>query len=121
MTSGQYQRATGRLPDWYAKQPPIVRGDDFFLGAFSRLSTTRAFPGNGIGPIPWHRAWEYGERYGLGRAMNEYFVDVVLLLDGHYREHLRSQREQEEQKEERAQKRKSKRESRITGIGRRRR
>lgn len=69
--------------------------------AFSCLSTERSFPGNGIGPIPWSKAWDYGHKHGLPRGTCNYFAMVILVLDGHYRDHLRSEQDKETKREER--------------------
>lgn len=91
----------GLLPDWYIKQPPQARGDDFFLTGFVLLSTERSFPGNGVGPIPWSKAWEYGSKHGFGRRMCNFFAQVILILDGHYRDHLREEQKKEGDREAR--------------------
>lgn len=92
ITSGQYQRNTGgRLPEWYLKQPPQYRGDEFFLLGYSCLETERFYSGAGVGPIPWSKAWEYAYRQGLDRRMCSYFALVILMLDGFYREDLRDE------------------------------
>lgn len=83
MESGQYQQATGKVPDWWDKCPPMVRGDDFYIRAFWELSSCRDF-GMGVGPIPWHRIIQYGERKGLDRGMMEVFERVVRELDEVY-------------------------------------
>lgn len=99
--SGQYERATrgygktGRLPDWYRAKPPEVRGDEFYLLAFSRLSTCRQFPGTGFGPIPWTAARDYAIEHGLSPSMRIVFCDVILLLDTAYRERMRKKAEAE--------------------------
>ena len=98
----------------------MARGDDFYLTAFSCLGTTRQFPGNGIGPIPWDKAWEYGARHGLGTRMCNYFAMVILLLDGHYCEHLREEQDKEAKREARRARRQSKATEGVSGLQRRR-
>ncbi len=83
----------------------MVRGDDFYLTAFPCLGTERSFPGNGIGPIPWSKAWDYGARHGLPPSMCNYFAMVILVLDGHFRDHLRDEQDKERQREARHQRR----------------
>jgi hypothetical protein len=89
------------LPDWYAKQPPIYRGDDFYLSGFTMLATERSFPGDGFGPIPWSKAWDYAARQGLDRDMCNFFAQVILLLDGFYREHVRTEQGKEADRQKR--------------------
>lgn len=107
--SGQYQRRTGgRLPDWFHKQPHTVRGDDFYLTGFHLLATERQFPGNGIGPIPWSKAFSYARSYGFDCRMSHFFARVILLLDGHYRDHLREEQKRESDREAKRQRREQK-------------
>ncbi|MCH7944862.1 MAG: hypothetical protein IIC73_02430 [Armatimonadetes bacterium] len=100
--------------------PQSIRGDDFYLVAFSCLATERSFPGNGIGPIPWSKAWDYGAKHGLGRRMCNYFARVILVLDGYYREHLREEQEREDSREERRARRESKASGETSGLQKRR-
>ncbi len=103
------------------KQPPQVRGDDQYLTAFTLLSTTRSFPGNGIGPIPWDKAWDYAARQGFLRRMCNYFAQVILVLDGHYREHLREEQDKQSKRDARRARRETKRkEAGVSGLQRRR-
>jgi len=105
-------------------QPPVVRGDDVYLFAFSCLGTERQFPGNGIGPIPWSAAFDYAARScGFDRLMSTYFATVILMLDGHYREHLVEERKKESDREARRARRKAKAEGtggKMSGLERRR-
>lgn len=87
MESGQYQDATGRLPDWWDKRPPSFRGDDFYLRAFWELSSCRQF-GMTVGPIPWHRILAYGAWKRLDRGMLEVFIRVIREMDEVYLKHL---------------------------------
>lgn len=105
--SGQYQRSTGRLPDWYLDQPPSKRGDNVFLSAWGSLGTCRQFTpnGDGWGPIPWDRAVLYARELGYGRRYRGWFTRVILALDSAHREHVREQREQERKRDERERKR----------------
>ena len=68
----------------------MVRGDDFWLDAFSELSTTRHF-GTAIGPIPWNRIIDYGSRTGLGSGMIRVLTRVIRRLDGAYLEYERDE------------------------------
>jgi hypothetical protein len=93
--SGQYQKATGKLPDWWDKRPPEQRGDDFFIRAFWELSSCRDF-GQFLGPIPWDKIILYGERKGLDEAMIGVLEVVIRELDEVYLRDLREQRRQAE-------------------------
>lgn len=103
--SGQYQRSTGRLPAWYLERPHEIRGEDFYITAFSRLGTTRQFTdGGGFGPIPWTAARDYACEFELSPPMRVFFCDVILALDGHYREHTRKKHQEEAERTRREQK-----------------
>lgn len=95
------------------KQPPTVRGDDFYLVGFGCLGTERSFPGSGMGPIPWSKAWDYAARHGLDRRMCNYFAAVMLVLDGHYRDHLREEQKKQDDRDAR----RARREARAAGAG----
>jgi hypothetical protein len=105
--SGQYENATGRVPDWWTKKPPEVRGDDLYLSAFWELSSCRNF-GMGIGPIPWNFIVMYGERKGLDAGMLDVFVYVLRALDEVYLKDLHERQQQDSQQSEREMKRKAK-------------
>lgn len=107
--SGQYQRSrvgrTGRLPAWFTRQPKRVRGDDFYVRAYSRLSTERLPFDGQIGPVPWSCVDRYGRNYGLSPLMHEWFVDLIMVTDRAYIERI----ERESQKKQRRADRKAKR------------
>lgn len=107
MESGQYEKATGTVPDWWHKKPPEVRGDDLYLTAFWELSSCRNF-GMGIGPIPWDVMVLYGERKGLDAGMLDVFVYVLRALDEVYLKDLNERQKQDSQEAEREMKRKAK-------------
>jgi hypothetical protein len=100
------------MPDWYLKQPPKVRGDDWWISAFSCLATERSFPGNGVGPIPWSKAFLFGRAQGFDRWTCNFVACVILLLDQHYREHLRD----EQNKEAKREAKQAKREAKAVGV-----
>ena len=97
MEPGQYQNATGRLPDWWDKKPPEMRGDSFYLHAFWELSSCRDF-GQYLGPIPWDKIVLYGERKGLDAGMIDVLELVIREMDEAYLRDLREQRAKEEQR-----------------------
>ena len=98
----QYERSTGgRLPEWYAEQPPFVRGDDVYVLAFSLLSTDRQFDQGRMGPIPWSSAIRYARELGWSRVMRRWFATVLLILDSIHREHVREKQLRDEAKAER--------------------
>jgi hypothetical protein len=78
--SGQYEKNTGGLPKWYRDAPEAARGDDFYMSAFSELSSTRQF-GDVIGPIPWNHIIEYGFHHGLDDCMMKVLVTVIREMD----------------------------------------
>lgn len=109
MESGQYQRATGRLPDWWGKRPSSIRGDDFYVAAFWELSSCRDF-GQFVGPIPWDKIVMYGERKGLDAVMIDVLEVVIRELDEVYLHDLREQRRKEQDQNSRDERRKARRE-----------
>lgn len=107
MESGQYQQATGRVPDWWDKQPRMVRGDELYLEAFWELSSCRNF-GMGVGPIPWNFIVMYGEQKGLDRGMLKTFAYVIRALDEVYLKDLHENQRKESEQSQRKMKRESK-------------
>ena len=101
MESGQYEKATGKLPDWWDKCPLPVRGDDFYLLAFWELSSCRNFSGMGIGPIPWHHVLEYGRWKQLDPGMLVLFIQVIRELDEVYLKDLNDKQRQESDRHKR--------------------
>ena len=72
------------------------------MAAFWRLHTTRPVSREGMGPIPWHRAWDYAvEVVGLERPVAEFFASTILCLDGLYRQHLLDEQDKKRRQEER--------------------
>lgn len=66
------------------------------MRAFWELSSCRQF-GYAVGPIPWHRIVQYGERAGLDAAMMGVFEHVIRELDESY---LEDQRNRQKRKTE---------------------
>lgn len=84
-----------------------MRGDEFYIRAFWELSSCRQF-GQFIGPIPWHRIVQYGERKGLDGGMIGVLEVVIRELDEVYLRDLRDQRRQTETTSARNARRKAK-------------
>lgn len=55
--------------------------DNFYLGCFWDLSSTRRYE---AGPIPWDRAVEYGRHRGLDDDIINAFVDIMRAMDDGY-------------------------------------
>lgn len=94
---GQYQRARGtggRAQQFIEEEPPLQRGDDFYLRAFTDLSSERQF-GHAIGPIPWSKIVWYGERRNLDDPMMRVFEFVMRELDEAY---LKFQRDEQQRR-----------------------
>ncbi len=79
--SGQYQRATGRNPDWLQDVPELQRGDEFYIKAFWELSTCRHYSGGAVGPIPWDKIMDYANKAGLDSTMEGVFLEAMRGLD----------------------------------------
>lgn len=71
------------LPPWYLDEPPIHPSQDFYLQAFSDLSTTRQI-GMGPGPIPWDKILLYAHWMELERDVTRAFVQIIQLMDSAY-------------------------------------
>lgn len=97
MESGQYQQNTGKLPDWWDKCPPEVRGDAFYITAFWELSSCRQF-GQFVGPIPWDKILQYGLVKGLDPEMLRVLEVVVRELDEVYLRDLRENQKRHTEK-----------------------
>jgi hypothetical protein len=70
-------------PEWAKEEPDIGTGDDFYLSAFYELSTCRRY-GNVIGPIPWNRIVQYGDRKQLDEEVCDAFVYIIREMDSSY-------------------------------------
>ncbi len=77
-----------KLPDWYLEEPPRQPLDQFYLGSFWALSTTRNYE---FGPIPWDQIVKYGLRVGLDDDMIEVFVILLRAMDAGYLEYMVSE------------------------------
>lgn len=82
MTSGQYEKNTGRLPDWYESRPEIRSALQFYLSAFWVLTTERRYE---RGPIPWTAVRDFGVQAGLDPENIRVLHWVVAVLDDEYR------------------------------------
>jgi hypothetical protein len=49
--------------------------------AYSELSTTRAFTGMGIGPIPVTAMWQWCDRRQMPNHLTDYVVSVLRSVD----------------------------------------
>lgn len=104
------------------KRPREIRGDSFYLKAYSRLSTERHFFNNATGPIPWTAIDTYGRRYKLNPLMHEWFVDLIRMLDIAYRDKLEKEGEDDAKRQRRQDRRDAKKagSSSDSGIQKRR-
>ena len=83
--------AKGRaLPQWYLDEPEVTSDDNFFIAAFSELSTCRHQR-----DIPWNCIIEYASYHELDREMTRAFVYVIRMMD---RALLKWQDDEREQK-----------------------
>ncbi len=83
-----YESHNKPLPRWYLDEPVLLPGDEFYMVAFSALSTCRHF-GQMVGPIPWDRIIDYGCRKRLNSGMLDVFEVVIRQLDEMYLKQLR--------------------------------
>ena len=80
------------MPKWFEDEPKSERGDEFYIRAFWELSSCRQFyivqgvkgAHTVLGPIPWDKLVEYGERAGLEPDMMNVFSVVIRELDEFY-------------------------------------
>lgn len=81
------------------------------MQAFYSLGTERSYViglgGGAIGPIPWTKAIFYAEKFGLSQRGQFWFADVIMCLDGAWRERRKEDEEKEKKREERRQRRKA--------------
>lgn len=73
------------------------------------LSTERSYiiglGGGAIGPIPWSKAIYYAEKFGISQRGQFWFANVVLCLDGFWRERRKEAEDKEKKREARRQRR----------------
>lgn len=72
--------AKGRETPPWANEPPKFDGDDFYLSAWSQLSTCRP-AGDFVGPIPWVAIREYAKHYQLEEDVAEVFIQSIIEMD----------------------------------------
>ena len=74
------------------EQPEIQPAHLWIWKAFHELTTERDL-GFGVGPIPWQRIREYGDREGLDESEFETFREVIRALDTEYLKHANKPRD----------------------------
>ena len=79
------------LPDWFAEQPDLQPGDDFWLSAFFELSTTR----HDGGPIPWDKIMLYADRSGLDGDLAGTLQAVIRSMDSAFLKWTAEQRKRD--------------------------
>lgn len=82
------------LPDWYLDRPEITDGDEFYLTAFDRLSTTRQ-TGFDAGRIPWDKIVHYASIKQLDAQATDMFVEVICAMDVGYLAYSQQARKEE--------------------------
>ncbi len=81
----QQAQSQGRpLPAWATDAPELAPGEEYYMRAFWALGTERTLAPGLVGPIPWSRIVEYGDRSGLEPDLVESLVMVVRALDEVY-------------------------------------
>lgn len=71
------------LPEWAKNEPQLPDGDEFYLAAFSELSTCRPF-GMTLGPIPWRDIVLYADYHELDSMNRQFFARAMRQLDTAY-------------------------------------
>jgi hypothetical protein len=71
------------LPSWANNEPEVYPIDEFYLSAFSELSTCRQI-GMGTGPIPWGEIAQFAQFSGLDDENFSTFVQVMRAMDSVY-------------------------------------
>lgn len=74
------------LPEWATNAPTLLPGEAWFLKAFRNVSTERQRNGPSIGPIPWSKVIQYGDRSGLDAEAVDLLWTMVQALDLTYME-----------------------------------
>lgn len=72
-----------------------------FLQAYARLSSERPNFGRMLGPIPWSAVHRYAVAMGIGAHLRDWFIDVFMMLDQSYRQHLVDKEVEEKAKADR--------------------
>ena len=71
-------------------RPDEAAGDAWWLTAFRRLSTCRAFYGDTPGPLPWSALRDYAADHQLPPTLRSVFFSVMEALDQKWRDHIHS-------------------------------
>ena len=66
------------------EEPQLSPGDEFYLRAFSELSTCRAIAFEGSGPIPWKDIVQFGLFSELDEDLLKAFVKIIRHMDDGY-------------------------------------
>lgn len=97
----QCKKRRQRIPDVIANAPQLEYGQEVFYEAFAELSTERHPGYSGVLPIPASKIREYGIRIGyVEEEDNDYFYDMVRVLDLSYCKHLNGKFEAERKRME---------------------
>lgn len=67
------------------EEPELLPGEDFYLEAFTDLSTERNL-GMSIGPIPWNSIVLYAKQKHLDEENAQALVTVIRIMDNAYLE-----------------------------------
>lgn len=77
------------------EEPHLYPGDEFYLRAFSELSTCRFMGFDGSGPIPWKDIVQYGLFSDLDEDLLKAFIRIIRHMDDGYLQWQREQRPKE--------------------------
>lgn len=104
-------------PDWINREPGILPRDEFYLEAFSALSSCRYLGMSSFGAIPWRDIVLYAEYHELEPDVFKAFVFTMRAMDKVYLDWI----DKKQKREAETNKSKPKRKGRPTTRTRRRR
>ncbi len=87
-------------PAWAEDEPDVYPGDQFYLTAFSELSTCRPV-GEVTGPIPWDKIYQYACYKGLEYNMIAPFTAIIRSMDTVYLEWIFQKQKKKQETEQR--------------------
>ena len=81
---------------WYAEEPDVPPGYEFYLTAFWDLTTHRQI-GEAVGFIPVNEVTDYAEKAGLESATIRIFRTVIRAMDRGYVSYVADERKKQQE------------------------
>lgn len=80
------------LPEKIQNAPSILPGLELYYMGFLELTSSRAFTGFGVGPIPWSVIQQYSDSLGLDMDQTEAMHHHITALDTVYLKHTQKKK-----------------------------